>query len=230
MRFSRKTVVVTGGASGIGAATIALLRAEGSGILVLDLAGDPPCDVTDEAAVIRALSVLHTIDVLITCAGIAVRNPVDQQDAAGWDRVFDVNVKGAFLAAKHALPKMPPGSAIVHVASVVGVTGFRDRAAYSASKGAIIALTRNMALDYAPRRIRVNCICPGFVRTPFIQPILDDAVRLAKLEALHPLGRLGTAEEVAKSICFLASDDAAWITGHALSVDGGLSAGHSQEI
>ena len=230
MRFSRKTVVVTGGASGIGAATIALLRAEGSGILVLDLTGDPPCDVTDEAAVIRALSVLHTINVLVTCAGIAVRNPVDQQDAAGWDRVFEVNVKGAFLAAKHALPKMTAGAAIVHVASVVGVTGFRHRAAYSASKGAIVALTRNMALDYAPRGIRVNCVCPGFVKTPFIQPILDDAVRLAKLEALHPLGRLGTAEEVAKSICFLASDDAAWITGHALSVVGGLSAGHAQEI
>lgn len=227
MRFSQKTAVVTGGASGIGAATAELLRAEGARVIVLDLTN---CDVTDEAAVIATLATLPCIDVLVTCAGIAVRNPVDQQDAAGWDRVFEVNVKGAFLAAKHALPKMTAGSAIVHVASVVGVTGFRHRAAYSASKGAIIALTRNMALDYAPRRIRVNCVCPGFVKTPFIQPILDDAVRLAKLEALHPLGRLGTAEEVAKSILFLASDDAAWITGHALSVDGGLSAGHSQEI
>ena len=230
MRFSQKTAVVTGGASGIGAATVALLRAGGSGILVLDLTGDPPCDVTDEAAVIRALSVLHTINVLVTCAGIAVRNPVDQQDAAGWDRVFEVNVKGAFLAAKHAIPKMPYGSAIVHVASVVAVTGFRHRAAYSASKGAIVALTRNMALDYAPRGIRVNCVCPGFVKTPFIQPILDDAVRLARLEALHPLGRLGEAVDVAKSICFLASDDADWITGHALAVDGGLAAGHRDEI
>ena len=227
MRFSQKTAIVTGGASGIGAATAELLRAEGARVIVLDRAN---CDVTDEAAVIRALSVLPTIDVLVTCAGIAVRNPVDLQDAADWDRVFQVNVKGAFLVAKHALPKMAAGSAIVHVASVVGITGFRHRAAYSASKGAIVALTRNMALDYAPRRIRVNCVCTGFVKTPFIQPILDDATRLAKLEALHPLGRLGTAEEVAKSILFLASDDAAWITGHALSVDGGLSAGHSQEI
>jgi len=227
MRFTQKTAVVTGGASGIGAATVELLRTEGASVTVLDRAN---CDVTDEAAVAAAMSALERIDVLVTCAGIAVRNPVDQQDAAGWDRVFEVNVKGAFLAAKHALPRMSAGASIVHVASVVGVTGFRQRAAYSASKGAIVALTRNMALDYAGRGIRVNCVCPGFVRTPFIQPILDDAARLARLEALHPLGRLGTAEEVAKSIAFLASEDAAWITGHALSVDGGLAAGHADEI
>ena len=227
MRFSQKTAVVTGGASGIGAATVELLRAEGARVIVLDRAN---CDVTDEAAVSAALAALDCIHVLVTCAGVAGRDTVEQQDGEGWDRIFAVNAKGVFLAAKHALPKMQAGSAIVHVASVVALTGFRHRAAYSASKGAIVALTRNMALDYAPRRIRVNCVCPGFVKTPFIQPILDDAVRLAKLEALHPLGRLGTAEEVAKSILFLASDDAAWITGHALSVDGGLSAGHSQEI
>jgi NAD(P)-dependent dehydrogenase (short-subunit alcohol dehydrogenase family) len=226
MRFTSKMAVVTGGASGIGAATVSLLRAEGAEVLVLDKAN---CDVTDEAAVAAAMA-LPRIDILVTCAGIAVRNPVDQQDAAGWDRVFEVNVKGSFLVAKHALPKMLAGSAIVHVASVVGTTGFRQRAAYSASKGAIVALTRNMALDYAARGIRVNCVCPGFVRTPFIQPILDDAGRVARLAALHPLGRLGTAEDVAKSIAFLASDDAAWITGHALAVDGGLAAGHAAEI
>jgi NAD(P)-dependent dehydrogenase (short-subunit alcohol dehydrogenase family) len=226
MRFTSKTAVVTGGASGIGAATAELLRAEGATVLVLDKSN---CDVTDEAAVAAAMA-MPQIDILVTCAGIAVRNPVDQQDAAGWDRIFEVNVKGAFLAAKHALPRMPDGSAIVHVASVVGTTGFRQRAAYSASKGAIVALTRNMAIDYAARGIRVNCVCPGFVRTPFIQPILDDSARAARLAALHPLGRLGTAEDVAKSIAFLASDDAAWITGHALAVDGGLAAGHADDI
>lgn len=227
MRFSQKTAVITGGASGIGAATAALLAAEGANVVVLDKSN---CDVTDEAAVAQAMDLLDRIDILVTCAGIAVRNPVHQQDAAGWDRVFAVNVKGAFLAARHALPRMSAGAAIVHVASVVGVTGFRQRAAYSASKGAIVALTRNMALDYAPQGIRVNCVCPGFVRTPFIQPILNDAARTAALEKLHPLGRLGTPEDIAKSIAFLASDDAAWITGHALSVDGGLAAGHADEI
>ena len=227
MRFTQKTAVVTGGASGIGAATVDLLRAEGASVWVLDRAN---CDVTDEAAIAAALAPLGRIDVLVTCAGVAGRNTVEEQDADGWDRIFAVNARGVFLAAKHALPKMPSGSAIVHVASVVAVTGFRHRAAYSASKGAIVALTRNMALDYASRGIRVNCVCPGFVRTPFIQPILDDAERLAKLEALHPLGRLGEAMDVAKSIVFLASDDAAWITGHALAVDGGLSAGHSDGI
>ncbi len=230
MRFTQKTAVITGGASGIGAATVALLRAEGARVAVLDRQGEPACDVTDEEAIAQALSGLATIDVLVTCAGTALRKSVHEQDAAGWDRVFAVNVKGAFLVAKHAIPKMTAGGAIVHVASVVGVTGFRHRAAYSASKGAIVALTRNMALDYAGQGIRVNCVCPGFVRTPFIQPILDDPERSARLAKLHPLGRLGTAEDVAKSIVFLASDDAAWITGHALSVDGGLAAGHADEI
>ncbi|MBY0505032.1 MAG: SDR family oxidoreductase [Bryobacteraceae bacterium] len=230
MRFHELQAVVTGGASGIGAATVALLRAEGARVLVLDRTAETACDVTDEDAVAHALSALHRIDVLVTCAGAALRKSVHEQDGAGWDHVFAVNVKGAFLAAKHALPKMPAGAAIVHVASVVAVTGFRQRAAYTASKGAMVALTRNMALDYAGQGIRVNCVCPGFVRTPFIQPILDDEARAARLAALHPLGRLGTPEDVAKSIAFLTSADAAWITGHALSVDGGLAAGHAMEI
>ncbi len=227
MRFSGKIAVITGGASGIGAATAALLRHDGAEVVVLDR---DTCDVSNEPAVRSAFSALPRVDILVTSAGVAVRNPVDQQEAPGWDRVFEVNVRGAFLAAKHALPRMTTGAAIVHVASVVGVTGFRQRAAYTASKGAIVALTRNMAMDYAARGIRVNCVCPGFVRTPFIQPILDDRDRAERLARLHPLGRLGEPEDIARSIAFLASDDASWITGHALSVDGGLAAGRVEEI
>jgi NAD(P)-dependent dehydrogenase (short-subunit alcohol dehydrogenase family) len=160
-----------------------------------------------------------------------VRNPVDLEDAEGWDRVHRVNVRGAFLCSKHAVPYMfDAGGAIVHMASVVGVTGVRNRAAYSASKGAIVALTRNMAMDYAARRIRVNCVCPGFTRTPMTAGLFADPERLAALTALHPLGRLGEPEDVAAAVVFLASDEASWITGVALAVDGGFTAGHGAGV
>ncbi len=116
------------------------------------------------------------------------------------------------------------------MASVVGVVGVRNRAAYSASKGAIIALTRNMALDYAEAGIRVNCLCPGFTRTPLTKGLFADAERLAKLTALHPLGRLGEPDDIAKAALFLVSDDASWITGQAIAVDGGLTAGHGINV
>lgn len=125
---------------------------------------------------------------------------------------------------------MQRGSAVVNSASVTGVMGFRNRAAYSSTKGAVVALTRNMALDYAPLGIRVNCICPGFVRTPLISAILSDEVRLAKLTALHPLGRLGEPADVVNAVLFLASEEASWITGQCLGVDGGLTAGHAANI
>jgi dihydroanticapsin dehydrogenase len=125
---------------------------------------------------------------------------------------------------------MPAGGSIIHLSSAVGIVGVRDRAAYSASKGAIISLTRNMALDYAARGIRVNCICPGFVRTPLIDRLLQDPERTERLARMHPLGRLGEPEDVANAIVFLASPESSWITGHALVVDGGFSAGHASPI
>jgi NAD(P)-dependent dehydrogenase (short-subunit alcohol dehydrogenase family) len=116
------------------------------------------------------------------------------------------------------------------MSSVTGITGFRNRAAYSAAKAGIVGLTRNMALDYAARKVRVNCVCPGFVRTPFIRALLADAERAARLTSLHPLGRLGEPEDIARAVLFLASDESSWITGQALVVDGGSSAGHFTDI
>jgi NAD(P)-dependent dehydrogenase (short-subunit alcohol dehydrogenase family) len=122
------------------------------------------------------------------------------------------------------------GGSIINTSSVTGIVGVRNRAAYSATKGAIVALTKNMALDYAQYQVRVNCVCPGFARTPLAKALLQDPEREKRLIAMHPLGRLGTPEDVANAIVFLASDRASWITGHALIVDGGFSAGRPEDI
>jgi len=156
---------------------------------------------------------------------------VGEQEEEGWDRVVETNLKGAYLCSKYALPHFPDcGGSIIHTASVTGITGVRSRAAYSAAKGAIVALTRNMALDYAPRHIRVNCVCPGFVKTPFIAGLLDDPQRSQRLIGMHPLGRLGEPEDIAYAVLFLASEESSWMTGQSLIVDGGFSAGHAEEI
>ena len=143
---------------------------------------------------------------------------------------MEVNVRGAFLCSKFCLPHLGAGASIIHSASVTGITGVRGRAAYSAAKGALTALTRNMAVDYASRGIRVNCVCPGFVRTPLIRALLEDQKRTERLIGMHPLGRLGEPEDVANAVLFLASSDSAWITGISLVVDGGFSAGRTDEI
>lgn len=228
MRLSGKTIVVTGGASGIGAATVEKCRTEGARAIVLDRAD---ADVSNEPEVARFFAgIAGPIHALVNSAGIAVRRTVLDQDAESWDRVMAVNVKGAYLCSKHALPLMGEGGAIVHLSSVVGVTGVRNRSAYSTSKGALVALTRNMALDLAYRRIRVNCVCPGFTRTPFTAALLSDPEKEAKLLALHPLGRLGEASDIANAVAFLISDEASWITGQAIAVDGGFTAGHAVDV
>ena len=241
MRVRDKVAIVTGGASGIGAATAKLLAQEGARVAILDThpPSEPPfedavsllADVRSEAEVQSAIEEVARrfgcVDILVNNAGIAIRQAVAEADEAAWTAVVDVNVKGAFLCSKHALRFMPRYGSIVHMSSVVGITGVRDRGAYSAAKGALVALTRNMAIDYADRQIRVNCICPGFVRTPFIQGLIADSEREKKLTAMHPIGRLGEPEDIAKAVLFLASDEASWITGHALVVDGGFSAGHA---
>ena len=228
MRFQDKVVVITGGESGIGLAAAERFREEGAQVHVLDIATG--CDVSDTAQVSEALGGLGRIDILVNGAGIAVRNPVVDEDEEDWDRTLQVNVKGIYLCSKHALPLMGAGASIINISSVAGITGVRNRAAYSASKGAVVSLTRNMALDYAALGIRVNCVCPGFVKTPLIATLGKDPVRLGRITALHPLGRLGEPEDIASMILFLASDEASWITGQAIAVDGGFSAGHAANI
>ena len=252
MRLSGKFAIVTGGGSGIGAATARLFAAEGASVAILDCdlpnaedevsriteaggkAAALQCDVSDyrqvKDAIDQAVRRFGAPHILFNNAGIAIRKTVADSEPEDWDRVMQVNVRGAFLCSKFCLPHFGSGASIIHSASVTGITGVRGRAAYSAAKGALTALTRNMAVDYASRGIRVNCVCPGFVRTPLIRALLEDPKRTERLIGMHPLGRLGEPEDVANAVLFLASSDSAWITGISLVVDGGFSAGRTDEI
>jgi NAD(P)-dependent dehydrogenase (short-subunit alcohol dehydrogenase family) len=234
MRFSGKHVVVTGAASGLGLAIAQAAQAEGAAIIALDRIAAPfensrICDITDEEQVRQALSHLPRLDAVVNSAGIARRAKVDETDMADFDAVMNVNVRGAFLVSKHVLPLLRGhGGSILHLSSGVATTGTRNRAAYTASKGALLSLTRNMALDYAADKVRVNCLCPGFVNTPLLASL--PAERRARLAALHPLGRLGEPEDIAHMALFLISDQASWITGQAIAVDGGFNVGHMDDI
>jgi meso-butanediol dehydrogenase / (S,S)-butanediol dehydrogenase / diacetyl reductase len=253
MRLAGKCAVVTGGGSGIGAATARLFAAEGARVAVLDrdlphadqIAGEIrdaggkvlalACDVAKEEQIRECVGKVADsfgpIDVLFTSAGTAFRRSVSETEAGDWDRLMEINLRGPYLCAKFCLQHFrPEGGSIIHVSSVTGITGVRSRAAYSASKGALVALTRNMAMDLASRKIRVNCVCPGFVRTAMAQPLLSDPVRHERLVSMHPLGRLGEPEDIAQAVLFLASEESSWMTGASLVVDGGFSAGKSEDV
>lgn len=234
MRFSGKTIVVTGAASGLGLAIAQAAQDEGARIIALDRSDSPfegsrPCDIADEEAVKAALSGVSRVDALVSSAGIARRARTDETDMADFDAVMAVNVRGTFLVCKHALPRMRPhGGAILHLSSGVATTGTRNRAAYTASKGAILSLTLNMAMDYAADKIRVNCLCPGFINTPLLASMPVE--RRARLAALHPLGRMGEPQDLVPMALLLISDQGGWITGQAISVDGGYNVGHMEDI
>jgi NAD(P)-dependent dehydrogenase (short-subunit alcohol dehydrogenase family) len=236
MRLAGKHIVVTGAASGLGEAIASACLREGAQVTGIDrtaskLAQHRIADVGDEDQVKAALAGLGRVDGVVNSAGVARRAPVDQTAMEDFDLVLRVNLRGTFLISKHAVPLLRPhGGSILHLASGVGVIGIRNRSAYSASKGAVVALTRNMALDYAGDRIRVNCMCPGFVKTPLLAALLKDPERTARLAALHPLGGLGEPEDIANAALFLLSDEARWITGQAIAVDGGLTAGNMADV
>jgi len=231
-----RRALVTGGASGIGAATAALLEERGAGADLRRMAGgDIDADVRDEAAVERAFAVATRRlggppDVVVASAGIYRIERLLGITAAEWDEVIETNLRGVFLtgrAAARALADAGSSGAIVNLASIAALVSDASEptAHYNASKAGVVALTRQMAVELAPHGIRVNCVCPGVIDTPMLRLMDDPAGGERYLRESVPLRRLGTAVEVARAIAFLASDEASYITGVALPIDGGATLG-----
>ncbi len=255
-RLAGKVAFITGAASGIGAATALRFAEEGAVIAGVDLAeptgpawekvtGTAPgstahaASVSDESAIESVVGTVvdqhGRIDVLVNAAGVSSGGPTEDVTLEEWDRVMDVNLKGSFLAAKHVVRAMlaeGSGGNIVHIASIEGLTGLNGQVAYGASKGAVVQMTRNMAADYVPQKIRVNCVCPGAIETPMTEILNQEGLQSIKLEMqkAHLMKRFGTAIEIANGILYLASDEASFVTGHALVIDGGWTAGRRLEF
>lgn len=250
MRLQNRVALVTGAAMGIGKAVALLFAKEGARIVAADLndtaantereireAGGEclfvPTDISREPeveALVRAGSErFGTIDVLLNVAGIAHESPAHLLKLEDWHRILDVNLAGSFLCAKYVLPGMMNAhrGAIVNISSVQGLFGFPGYPHYAASKGGIIAMTRQMAREYAAAGIRVNCIAPGTVDTPMNIGVLSRVANPEELRAewdrMHPLGRIGQPIDIAYAALFLACDESSWVTGQCIAIDGGVS-------
>ena len=220
-----KIAVVTGGAKGIGAATVALLQKHGARAVSLDISEG--CDVTDESAVKAAFERIGQIDVLVNNAGRAVRKPAVELKKAEWDAVLEVNLTATFLCSRLAHPYMKKrgGGAIVNLASIMGLSGgIFPNASYQASKGAVVNLTRALALEWAEDNIRVNAVAPTFVRTDLTVPIFSNPEILNTVMSYTPLRRLPEVQDIAAAVLYLCSPAARCITGITLPVDSGYLA------
>jgi len=252
-RLAGKVAIITGAALGLGRASALRMAEEGASVAILDLidaqgealageiraAGGQArfwrCDVSSEAEVARVIgevvAAFGRLDVLVNNAGVSGANkPTHEITEAEWDFVQGINVKGVFFCTKHAIPhlKQAGGGSIINLSSIYGLVGGADVPPYHASKGAVRLMSKTDALIYAPDRIRVNSIHPGFIYTPMVEHFLDDSGAAVEarqaVDALHPLGHIGEPDDIAWGVVYLASDEAKFITGAELVIDGGYTA------
>jgi NAD(P)-dependent dehydrogenase (short-subunit alcohol dehydrogenase family) len=243
-RLDGKRALVTGGASGIGESIVRVFSAAGASVMIVDidrrraedLAAQLPsasalvCDITDELAVKQLFAAIPRLDILVNNAGVGLVGGVEETSLEDFQRLMRINVEGMFLVTRSALPLLVASrGSIVSMGSVAGLIGLKKRFAYCATKGAVVAMTRQLAVDY-PTQVRVNCICPGTVDTPFVEAYLEkfhpgekEKVR-AELNARQPIGRMGKPDEIAWLALYLASDQAAFTTGSVVTIDGGWTA------
>ena len=250
MKFDSKVVLITGAGAGIGQATAIMFAKEGAIVVInsitpkngqetlklveqyskgLYVQGDVSVSVDAERLVNRTVEEFGRLDVLVNNAGIVIPGRVDNMLEEDWDKTMSINLKGAFLVSKYAIQQMKKQGrgAIVHTSSILGIKGVKERAAYGASKGGIIALTKAMAADYLDDNIRVNCVCPGTVYTPSLERRINAFENPQKAKQdfidLQPMGRFGDVDEIASAILFASCEEVGFMNGTALVIDGGMA-------
>lgn len=245
MRLNHKVAIITGGGSGIGKAIAHAFVREGAQVVIsgrhqqkLQSAAQEigpncapvACDVANLAEITSLVTAtiekFKRVDILVNNAGVLLPGTAESLSDEVWEQTFNTNVRGVWQLSRAVFPHMRAagGGSVINMGSVLSTLGARDRVAYAASKGAVLAMTKAMALDHAAENIRVNCICPGIVETEMVAAFgMDEAARKQRI-AMHPLGRFGQPEDIAGMAVLLASDDSKWITGSAFTVDGGYSA------